>query len=91
MKTKIGIILFSVLLGAIRIWMGFNVEPHSASLTGVYQSVSHLFIGGLCVSWWRDGEDSSLKGFVSWIYGWKMKTIVALCLLEIAVAVLSRI
>jgi hypothetical protein len=71
-------IAFALFLAAVRIWMGFNVPPDTFAWSQAYKDVAHLFMGGL---------------FVAWRYarrGWQIRLFVAMCVLEVAVAVLSR-
>ncbi len=73
------VIAVGVMLGAIRIWMGFNVEPESFSWAQAYKDTAHLFMGGLAVAVYRDKLLSQRILFVS------------LCVLEVVVAVASRV
>ena len=73
------VIAVGVVLAIIRIWMGFAVEPESPSWVDVYKDVAHLFIGGLAVAWWHAR------------HRWQWRLFWSLNVVEVAVAVLSRI
>ena len=71
-------ILAALLIGAMRIWMGFNVPTESFEWLQVYKDVAHLFMGGLFVAWRIVRQK------------WQKYLFVGLCALEIVVAVASR-
>jgi len=75
MKTTL---VFAVALAAVRIWMGFNVEPESFQWVQLYKDVAHLFMGGLFVAWWIKRQR------------WQWQLFWALNAVEVAVAVFSR-
>ena len=102
MKTTI---LIGVLLAAVRIWLGFNIEPESFRWDQVFKDAAHLFMGGLAVAWWfnryeltdedwDDTEDNSaLFEALTWclLQPWQWWLFWSLNAIEVAVAVLSRI
>lgn len=69
----------AALLAAARIWLGFNVEPEAFQWVQVYKDSAHLFMGGLAVAWWYGRHD------------WQWLLFCAMCVLEVTVAILSRI
>ena len=71
-------LLIGGILGAMRIWMGFNVTPESFHWTQAYKDAAHLFMGGLFVAAKRDSQKWQ------WLLFWGLSA------LEVAVAVLSR-
>ena len=72
-------ILFGMLLIVIRIWIGCTVEPEQFNWVAAFKDTAHLFMGGLAVAWWIQKHP------------WQWKLFWVLNLVEIAVAVLSRI
>jgi len=71
-------ILLGVLLALSRIYLGFNVEPEEFHWISVYKDTAHLFMGGLFVAWY-------IKR-----YKWQWYLFWALNIVEVAVAVFSR-
>lgn len=76
MKTTIAI---GMLLAAVRIWIGFNIEPESFHWVQAYKDAAHLFMGGLAVAWWHGRQR------------WQWRLFWALNVVEVAVAVMSRV
>jgi len=72
-------ILIGIILALIRIWMGFNIEPDSFHWTQAYKDTAHLFMGGLLVSAWI--ASSRWK----WVLFWSLNIV------EVAVAIFSRV
>lgn len=72
-------IMFGVFLAVVRVWIGFTVEPEPFAMTQAYKDTAHLFMGGLAVAAWRDRQ------------AWQHVLFWGLCVLEVAVAVFSRI
>jgi hypothetical protein len=72
-------IFCGIILATIRVYLGFTVEPQHATLFDIYKDVAHLYMGGLFVAW-----RIQKKRYQFWLF-WMM------CLLEVAVATLSRI
>lgn len=78
-STMVLVVVCGMLLAGVRIWMGVYVPPEPASLAQVYKDVAHLFMGGLGVAWWLQR-----------LY-WQWALFVGLNLLEITVAIGSRL
>ena len=72
-------ILVAVILAVLRIYIGATVEPPKMDLVDVYKDAAHLFIGGLFVAWWIRRQ------------AWQMVVFVLLNVVEVAVAIWSRI
>lgn len=76
MKTTIAI---GLTLAVARIWIGCNVAPEAFAWDQAYKDSAHLFIGGLAVAAWRDE------------HAWQWRLFSGLCILEVTVALWSRI
>lgn len=76
MKTTISV---GILLAALRIWIGANVEPESFSWLQAYKDAAHLFIGGLAVAMWLQ------RHLWQWRLFWMLNIV------EVTVAILSRV
>jgi len=72
-------VAFGLMLAVARVWLGFNVEPDTFTWVQAYKDTTHLFMGGLAVA--------------LWVYDhlWQWRLFWGLCILEVAVAVLSRV
>lgn len=79
-QTTLLLLLVAAALGISRIWLGLTIPPEPASWMGVYKAIAHLFMGGLAVAAWQDDETTWM-----WPLFW------VLCILEVAVAIFSRI
>lgn len=76
------VIIFAVVLGLLRVLIGITVEPEPITWVGAYKAVAHLFMGGLFVAWLGQPVP----------YGrWMGATFGLLCLLELGVALWSRL
>lgn len=82
------VILFALVLGVLRVYIGMTIEPETPTLVDLYKTVSHFFVAGLFVAWWYKAgcTDVTLKVRTSWI----LYTAVAISLLELIVAIVSR-
>lgn len=76
MKTTLAI---GLLLAATRIWIGFHIEPESFHWVQAYKDAAHLFMGGLATAWYLQRNN------------WQWRLFWGLNLVEVVVAVLSRI
>lgn len=81
MKTMI---VVAIMLGITRIYIGLNVMPDAFQWTQAYKDVAHLFMGGLFVAAWTS-KGSLEHTLLLWSVFW------GLCVLEVAVAVISRL
>lgn len=72
-------IIIAVLLIIIRIWFGFIEEPETFTWFQAFKDTAHLFMGGLAVAWWIKRLD------------WQWYTFWILNIVEVAVAVLTRL
>jgi hypothetical protein len=72
-------IAFGLLLAVGRIWIGMNHAPESFQWLQVYKDAAHLFMGGLAVAWWFNRHP-----WQWWLF-WSLNVV------EVAVAILSRI
>lgn len=80
---------FAILLAVIRLWIGLNIPPESFQWVEAYKDVAHLFMGGLGVAWWMhlESEEAEFEPALNWQF-WLF---VALCIIEVAVAIFSRL
>ena len=87
MKTTIAV---GVLFAAIRIWMGFTMEPTHADPVDVYKDMVHLYMGGLFVAIrYEKLHRAAYKGNSQFF--WQRWLFWSLCVVEVAVAVFQRI
>lgn len=76
MKTTLAI---GIALGGVRVWIGLNVKPDAFEWVQAYKAMAHLFVGGLAVAAWRDQRQ------------WQLGLFWGLCILEVVVAIWSRV
>ena len=72
-------LLIGIILIIGRIILGVTVQPESATFSDFYKDAAHLFVGGLAVAAWIQ------KHKWQWVLFW------LLIIVEVAVAVLSRL
>lgn len=72
------VITIGVILGAMRVWMGFTFPPEDFQWLQAYKDAAHLFMGGLGVAWWIQRQT------------WQWVLFLLLSVLEVGVAVASR-
>ncbi len=72
-------ILVAVILATIRVYIGATIEPPKMDWVDAYKDSAHLFMGGLFVAWWIRRQT------------WQMAVFVVLNVVEVSVAVWSRI
>lgn len=87
------VIVFAAILAALRVWIGFTVEPEHFSWVSLYKDVAHLFMGGLAV-YAHNLQPFQARFLLPQNWGrmirmWRLFWLMNL--LEIAVATLSRI
>lgn len=75
---KIMTCIVGTLLCILRVIIGCTIQPESFALVQVFKDMAHLFMGGLCVALWIDQQK------------WKHILFWGMCVLEITVAVMSR-
>lgn len=105
MKWKTGVIAAALLLAALRILMGFTIDPEPFTWVHVYKTTAHIFIGVMLTPAWirspvfdfDDFADACDAGFAilfvrSWIskQSWQWWLFWGLNAVEVSVAVLSR-
>lgn len=67
-----------IVFAMIRIWIGFNCEPTSATGLDVFKDMVHVYMGALGVFAWLSN-------------GWARGLFWSLCFVEVAVAVIQRL
>jgi hypothetical protein len=72
-------ILFAIFLAVVRVIIGFNVEPEHFTWVQLYKDFAHLFMGGLFAFWLNQKK------------AWQWRLFWILNVVEVAVAVFSRI
>lgn len=75
---KYWVYAIAALLAIARVYLGMTEPPRSASWQGSYEALAHVFIGGLLVA--------AING-----RGWQWPVFWGLCLVEVSVAVVTRI
>lgn len=73
------VLVFGVVLAALRVLFAFLFEPEPATWMGVYKDVAHLFMGGLGTAWYLQRRE------------WQWELFWMLNLVEVVVAVASRV
>lgn len=80
MKIADGIVIgIGIGLGLLRVYVGVTIVPVTPTMFEVYKDVAHLYVGGLAVAMWTQKQK------------WQIVLFIALCVLEVLVATISRI
>lgn len=89
---KTAVLLLAIALGLGRIYIGYTVEPEHSTWVDFSKTAAHLLCGGLAVAWWY-GRRMNQDAWYIWfaVQPWQGHVLLALSVLEVVVAVLSRV